>query len=95
MSIFLPQRSLYDTLSFSAQVKESKRSVTGQLYEIGRIGVGLQKYIQVRLKDQRINPELRSKTYIGKIDKDQLEDYAKRKGMSLDEMTRWLRPVLE
>jgi len=32
---------------------------------------------------------------LGKIDKDQLEDYAKRKGMSLDEMTRWLRPVLE
>jgi 5-methyltetrahydrofolate--homocysteine methyltransferase len=32
---------------------------------------------------------------LGKIDKDQLEDYAKRKGMSLEEMTRWLRPVLE
>ena len=32
---------------------------------------------------------------LGKIDKDQLEDYAKRKGMSLDEMERWLRPVLE
>lgn len=76
MSIFLPQRSLYDTLSFSAQVKESKQSVTGQLYEIGRIGVGLQKYIQVRLKNQSINPELRSKTYIGKIDKDQINAYS-------------------
>jgi len=32
---------------------------------------------------------------VGKIQQDQLEDYAKRKGMSLDEMTRWLRPVLE
>ncbi|MEO5947091.1 MAG: vitamin B12 dependent-methionine synthase activation domain-containing protein [Chitinophagaceae bacterium] len=32
---------------------------------------------------------------LGKIDKDQLEDYAKRKKMSLDEMERWLRPVLE
>ncbi|MFZ1528008.1 MAG: methionine synthase [Ferruginibacter sp.] len=32
---------------------------------------------------------------IGKIDKDQLEDYAKRKGMSLEEATKWLRPVLE
>jgi 5-methyltetrahydrofolate--homocysteine methyltransferase len=32
---------------------------------------------------------------LGKIDKDQLVDYAKRKGMSLDEITRWLRPVLE
>jgi 5-methyltetrahydrofolate--homocysteine methyltransferase len=29
---------------------------------------------------------------LGKIGKDQLEDYAKRKGMSLDEMERWLRP---
>lgn len=32
---------------------------------------------------------------LGKIDKDQLEDYAKRKGMSIEEATRWLRPVLE
>jgi len=32
---------------------------------------------------------------VGKIQKDQLEDYAKRKGMSLDEATRWLRPILE
>ncbi|MBK7290426.1 MAG: DUF559 domain-containing protein [Chitinophagaceae bacterium] len=32
---------------------------------------------------------------LGKIDRDQLEDYAKRKEMSLDEMERWLRPVLE
>ncbi len=32
---------------------------------------------------------------LGKIDKDQLKDYAKRKGMSLDEAERWLRPVLE
>ena len=32
---------------------------------------------------------------LGKIKRDQLEDYAKRKGMPLDEMERWLRPVLE
>jgi len=32
---------------------------------------------------------------VGKIQKDQLEDYTKRKGMSLSEMERWLRPVLE
>jgi 5-methyltetrahydrofolate--homocysteine methyltransferase len=32
---------------------------------------------------------------IGKIGRDQMEDYAKRKGMSLDEAERWLRPVLE
>lgn len=32
---------------------------------------------------------------LGKIGKDQLEDYAKRKGMSLDEAEKWLRPVLE
>jgi 5-methyltetrahydrofolate--homocysteine methyltransferase len=32
---------------------------------------------------------------LGKIDKDQLEDYAKRKGISIEEATRWLRPVLE
>jgi 5-methyltetrahydrofolate--homocysteine methyltransferase len=32
---------------------------------------------------------------IGKIEKDQAADYAKRKGMPLEEIERWLRPVLE
>src|SRR6187549_1592680 len=32
---------------------------------------------------------------VGKIMQDQLQDYAKRKGMSIEEATRWLRPVLE
>ena len=40
------------------------------------------------------NPE--SKYFgVGKIGKDQLNDYAKRKGMSIDDATRWLRPILE
>ncbi len=32
---------------------------------------------------------------IGKIDKDQVVDYATRKGMSVEEVERWLRPNLE
>jgi 5-methyltetrahydrofolate--homocysteine methyltransferase len=32
---------------------------------------------------------------LGKIGKDQLEDYAKRKGMTIEEAGKWLRPVLE
>jgi len=32
---------------------------------------------------------------LGKINRDQLEDYAQRKGMSLEEAEKWLRPVLE
>ena len=32
---------------------------------------------------------------VGKIQRDQFEDYVKRKGMSTEEMERWLRPVLE
>lgn len=32
---------------------------------------------------------------IGKIQKDQVVDYAKRKGMSVEDVERWLRPVLE
>jgi 5-methyltetrahydrofolate--homocysteine methyltransferase len=32
---------------------------------------------------------------IGKIQRDQMEDYAKRKSMSLEEAEKWLRPVLE
>ncbi len=31
---------------------------------------------------------------LGKIEKDQVEDYAKRKGMSVEEIERWLSPVL-
>jgi 5-methyltetrahydrofolate--homocysteine methyltransferase len=32
---------------------------------------------------------------LGKIQHDQLEDYAKRKGMSMEDAERWMRPVLE
>lgn len=32
---------------------------------------------------------------VGKIEKDQLHDYAERKGMDIDEATKWLRPILE
>ncbi len=32
---------------------------------------------------------------LGKIGRDQLEDYAKRKGMTIEEVERWMRPVLE
>ena len=32
---------------------------------------------------------------LGKIGRDQLEDYAQRKGMSMEEAEKWLRPVLE
>ncbi|MFT3845743.1 MAG: methionine synthase [Lacibacter sp.] len=32
---------------------------------------------------------------VGKIEKDQLQDYTERKGISMEEATRWLRPVLE
>jgi 5-methyltetrahydrofolate--homocysteine methyltransferase len=32
---------------------------------------------------------------VGKIQRDQLEDYAKRKGMSIEEAERWLRPIME
>ncbi len=40
------------------------------------------------------NPE--SKYFgVGKIEKDQVEDYAKRKEMKLEEIERWLRPILE
>jgi len=40
------------------------------------------------------NPE--SKYFgVGKIENDQLEDYAKRKGMSVEEAHKWLRPLIE
>jgi 5-methyltetrahydrofolate--homocysteine methyltransferase len=32
---------------------------------------------------------------VGKIEKDQVVDYTDRKGMPLEEVERWLRPVLE
>ncbi|MEI9935304.1 MAG: vitamin B12 dependent-methionine synthase activation domain-containing protein [Ferruginibacter sp.] len=40
------------------------------------------------------NPE--SKYFgVGKIEKDQVVDYTRRKNMPLEEIERWLRPVLE
>jgi 5-methyltetrahydrofolate--homocysteine methyltransferase len=40
------------------------------------------------------NPE--SKYFgVGKISEDQLNDYAKRKAMNIEDATRWLRPILE
>ena len=40
------------------------------------------------------NPE--SKYFgVGKISEDQLNDYAKRKNMSIEDATKWLRPILE
>jgi 5-methyltetrahydrofolate--homocysteine methyltransferase len=32
--------------------------------------------------------------HIGEIDRDQAEDYAKRKGIPLSEVEKWLRPNL-
>ena len=32
---------------------------------------------------------------VGKIQQDQVNDYAKRKGMSAEEAERWLRPVMD
>ncbi len=32
---------------------------------------------------------------LGKISRDQMEDYARRKGMNMEEAEKWLRPVLE
>ncbi|HWK95015.1 MAG TPA: vitamin B12 dependent-methionine synthase activation domain-containing protein [Pseudolabrys sp.] len=31
---------------------------------------------------------------VGKIERDQVEDYAKRKGWSVEETERWLAPIL-
>jgi 5-methyltetrahydrofolate--homocysteine methyltransferase len=31
---------------------------------------------------------------VGKVGRDQVEDYARRKGMALPETERWLRPIL-
>jgi len=75
MSIYFPLRSLYDTLSFSAQVIEDQQSINGQLFQIGRVGVGLQKPIQVRLKDLQIASELKNKVYIGELYKGKTSAY--------------------
>jgi 5-methyltetrahydrofolate--homocysteine methyltransferase len=40
------------------------------------------------------NPESRY-FGVGKIEKDQVQDYANRKGIAIDEANRWLRPILE
>ena len=39
------------------------------------------------------HPEARYLT-LGRIDRDQVEDYARRKGMSIEQVERWLAPNL-
>jgi len=40
------------------------------------------------------HPDARPTFAIGKIDRDQVEDYARRKGMALEDAERWLAPNL-
>jgi len=76
MSVYFPLRSLYDTMSFTSQIKECNQSTNGLLYEIGRIGVGLQKHIQVRFKDLQIDSKIKDKVYIGELYKKQISAYS-------------------
>ena len=51
--------------------------------------------IPADMKQNRSPAELLQFFGIGKIDRDQLESYAQRKGLSVDETERWLRPLLK
>lgn len=76
ISVYFPLRSLYDTMTFTSQIKENKKSLNGLVYEIGRIGVGLQKHLHIRLKDLDIDPEIKDKIYIGELYKNQISAYS-------------------
>lgn len=76
LSVYLPLRSLYDTLSFSVQVKENNASINGYSFFIGRLGVALQKQIQVRLKKVEFDPALKDKVYIGEFYQKKISPYS-------------------
>ena len=62
------------------------------LYGFGRIG---RLAARLLIKSAGRGQQLRLRAIVvRKIDKDQLASLAERKGMSLDDITRWLRPVL-
>ena len=41
----------------------------------------------------KINKNKNTKQVIGKIDKDQMTDYSKRRGISFKEAVKWLNPI--
>lgn len=76
IKIHFPSRSLYDTLSFSSSIEESNKSITGTKYHIGKVGTGLQKHIQVKLKNIQVEEKLKSKVYIGEYYKKGISAYS-------------------
>lgn len=76
IKVNFPSRSLYDTLSFNAAVVESTKSITGMKYIIGKVGAGLQKHLQVKLKNIEVEESLKSKVYIGEYYKKSISAYS-------------------
>lgn len=76
IKVHFPSRSLYDTLSFSASVEKSTKSANGLKYHIGKVGTGLQKHLQVHLKNIKIEEGLKDKVYIGEYYKKSISAYS-------------------
>ncbi len=76
IEVYFPKRSLYDTLSFTSSMVKSSKSVNGNKYQIGKVGTGLQKHLQVKLKNIQIQEKLKSKVYIGEYYKKSISAYS-------------------
>lgn len=89
LKITIPNRSLYDTLTFHSRITDDTKSVNGKAYHIGRIGVGLQKHVHVNIKNPLVAEELKDKVFIGEYYKKNISSYScEWEGNSLSFKTR-------
>jgi hypothetical protein len=75
LHITFPANSLYDTLTFSVSKHKATRASLDSVFSIGAKNVGLQKSIEVLLKRTNIADSLKSKIYIGRIEKKSVSPY--------------------
>jgi len=69
IEVHFPARCLYDTMSFSTDIFDAKQGSISSIYRIGRENVGLQKNINVTLKNIVIADSIKSKVFIGRLNK--------------------------
>ncbi|WP_428962325.1 methionine synthase [Micromonospora fluostatini] len=91
-------RGIRPALGYPASPDHSEKRDLFELLDAGRLGIGLtESYAMTPAASVSglifAHPESRYFT-VGRIGRDQVEDYATRRGVARDEVERWLRPNL-
>ncbi|MEV4703110.1 methionine synthase [Actinoplanes sp. NPDC049316] len=91
-------RGIRPALGYPASPDHSEKKDLFDLLGAGKLGIGLtESYAMTPAAAVSglifAHPQSRYFT-VGRLGKDQIEDYAARRGMSVDEVERWLRPNL-